>query len=61
MSTRKTLEFTCDICAARSGEVSCLPKGWAKIIVENKYVDRDFHDKHVCDGCARKIARQTAP
>jgi hypothetical protein len=60
VSIKTTKEYTCDICSGRSGEVESLPKKWAKVVVENKYVDRDFTDKHVCDECCKEIVRQVA-
>lgn len=62
MSNTIITKYTCDICGRNAEEkgASTVPSGWAKIVVENKYCDRDFTDKHVCTSCVGEIARAVA-
>lgn len=59
MSDSVVHHFKCDLCAAE-GQTSSgsLPAGWVKVVIENRYVDRDFTDKHVCRGCVNVIKEE---
>lgn len=49
--------FTCDLCS-RNVEVSdvVLPGGWVKLTLDDLMIDRSWHDVHVCESCAKRIA-----
>lgn len=58
MSVETTTKYYCDICQTiGKSKTGGIPDGWVLIVVENKYVDRDFTDKHVCDKCANEIRK----
>jgi ribosomal protein L37AE/L43A len=51
--------FTCEICGDTGKTGSGKPPAnWVEISVENRYVDRDFTDKHVCDECCLTIKKR---
>lgn len=61
MSGTTVTKYLCDLCDAKAEEVgSRVPAGWVKIIIENRYVDRDFTDKHVCPSCVGVIVKGAA-
>ena len=57
MSVIIVTKYVCDICSNTAEEkgASTLPLGWVKVVIENRYVDRDFTDKHVCKSCVGEI------
>jgi len=59
MAKHLEYQFKCDLCGhGEANTIGSDPKGWAKLMIENRHVDRDFEDKHVCRECAESIARQ---
>ena len=57
MSRIDIARYICDLCGSNAEETGqyAIPTGWAKITIENKYLDRDFTDKHVCQDCVIAI------
>ena len=58
VSVKTTIEYICDLCDRQLEGSYFLPKDWAKIVIENPQLERDFKDKHICGVCAKDIARQ---
>ena len=54
--------YLCDLCSQKAAdtETNLLPTGWVKVVIESRYLDRDFTDKHVCLHCVAEIAREAA-
>jgi hypothetical protein len=57
MSGTIVTKYVCDLCAKpaeEKGQVA-LPLGWVKVVIESRFVERDFTDKHVCKSCVGEI------
>ena len=53
--TPKT-EWKCDLCReTKLVEGIQTPKGWAPISIPDKYLDRAWTEKAVCDSCCKMI------
>lgn len=50
--------WKCDLCGKPiTVEKNTTPKGWVKFETESRYVDREFHEHIICDGCTTDIVR----
>ena len=59
MGTKATYETTCDLCGnSTKHDTDGVPKGWMNFLIENRYVDRDFTEKHICNKCAKEISER---
>lgn len=53
-------KWTCDLCGqGATTEANKKPDGWAKIEIADRYVDRSWTAKCVCDSCSRQIVTET--
>jgi len=58
MGITRTDEFMCDLCGTKETVAHGMtPEGWAKVTIENRYVDRDFTDKCLCGTCVSEVLR----
>lgn len=56
MGITRTDEWKCDLCGALARVAHGMkPEGWAKVTIENRYVDRDFSDKCLCSSCFSEV------
>ncbi|AWX98698.1 hypothetical protein A8139_21500 [Marinomonas primoryensis] len=57
MGVKQINKYTCDICNNEKSNPT-KPDGWVLMSVENRYVDRSFDDKCICDHCLEDILIQ---
>lgn len=56
MGKQTKTEWKCDLCGeTKLMEGNKVPKGWAPISIPDKYTDRAWIEKAVCDGCCGMI------
>lgn len=58
MAVTSKEEWKCDFCG-KTETVSCpnRPAYWVKCDVEDRYLDRSWHTKVLCNSCARAVSR----
>jgi hypothetical protein len=59
MPIEQLKKYTCDLCG-KSETKSGIPHGWITVAIEDRYEERMFHDKVVCNGCLQRIDRARA-
>ena len=58
MSMKTTYHFECDLCGNETKEKQLVtPKGWAKLLIENAFVDRMFVEKFLCPTCISTVKK----
>lgn len=48
--------YECDLCE-KTQSAAKLPPGWVELRIEDQHLDRSWHDKIICGGCAEDITR----
>jgi hypothetical protein len=54
------ITLTCDLCGGTCSTQSVADTKWIEISIENKHLDRDWFEKHVCPSCVAAILKQAA-
>ena len=55
MSSESKVIFSCNLCHNKKESGSALPSGWLNFLIEDKYVDRSFDERHICPDCVKDI------
>lgn len=57
MGITRLLKYDCNLCG-QSETLENKPNGWVIISIEDKYCDRMWHEKVICESCIKQIEFQ---